>query len=133
MSLLTSILPSFNHPSSAAPAGAEETPPARQPAYVVAETADDFTLTVDLPGVAKEGLEVTAEEGVVTVTARRSWQKPDGWSALHRESPEAGYSLSLAYPEAVDPDKIAAVLTDGVLRVTLPKAETRKPRTIPVN
>lgn len=108
--------------------------PATRTAYRSSETAEGYTVTVNLPGVAKDNLTVDAVDGVLTVTGRRAWQKPEGWTAVHRETPDDGYTLSLAYDEtAVDADKITAQLTDGVLRLTLPKAEARKPRKIAVN
>ncbi|MET0262670.1 MAG: Hsp20/alpha crystallin family protein [Rariglobus sp.] len=136
MSLLTSILPSFaTAPSDTATTGApvNASTPARRPAYRVTETAEGYALTVNLPGVTKDNLGVIAEDGVLNITGKRSWQKPEAWTALHRESADAGFALSLAYDDAIDADKITAALNDGVLRLTLPKAEARKPRKIAVN
>ena len=86
-----------------------------------------------LPGVTKEGLEVTAEEGIVSIRGKRVWQKPEGWTSLYRESYESPYELSLEHDNTVDADRIQAELKDGVLQVTLPKAEAIKPRKIAVN
>ena len=83
--------------------------------------------------MAKEGLEITAEDGLVTIRGRRAWQKPEGWTSLHRESFDAPYELTLQHDNTVDAEKIHAELKDGVLRVSLPKAEAIKPRKIAVN
>jgi len=104
-----------------------------KPAYEVTETAEAWGLTAHLPGVAKEGLELTAEEGRITVRGRRGWQKPEGWTAIYRESMDAPYELTLEHDNTVDAGKIHAELKDGVLRVSLPKAEAVKPRKIAVN
>ena len=134
MSLLTSFLPSFNQSSAPACASRSDDQVAtRRPVYRLNETAEGYDVTVNLPGVTKEGLTITAEDGVLTVTGQRAWQKPEGWSPVYRESADAGFSLALAYDDAVDADKISAALTDGVLRLTLPKSEARKPRKIAVN
>jgi len=106
--------------------------PTVKPAYQIDETANAFTLRVALPGVAKDGLTFTAENGRLHLTGRRAWQQPEGWSALHRESADAPFELVLTHDEAVDAGKIAAELRDGVLHVTLPKTEAVKPRQIAV-
>lgn len=119
--------------SSGACGVSEQQARAIRPTYRLNETAEGYTVTVALPGVTKENLTIDAEDGVLTVTGKRVWQKPEGWTPLYRESADAGYALSLAYDDAVDADKISAQLTDGVLSLTLPKAEARKPRKIAVN
>ncbi|MBA4135965.1 MAG: Hsp20/alpha crystallin family protein [Opitutus sp.] len=104
-----------------------------KPAYELKETGDAWGLVVHLPGVAKEGLEFTAEEGVIRLTGRRSWQKPEGWTQLYRESADAPFALELEHDNSVDVEKIHAELKEGVLRVSLPKTEAVKPRKIAVN
>jgi len=107
--------------------------PTLKPLYEVRETDDAYGVTVFLPGVSKENLEITAEAGEFRIVGRRSWKQPDGWTALYRESADAAYELSLAHDNAIDADNIAAELRDGVLRVSLPKAESLKPRKIEVS
>jgi len=104
-----------------------------KPAYRISQTPEAWTLTAQLPGVAKDGLEVTAEDGVITIRGRRQWQQPEGWTSLYRESYDSGYALSLQHDHTVDAGRIQAELKDGVLRVSLPKAEAAKPRKIAVN
>jgi HSP20 family molecular chaperone IbpA len=104
-----------------------------KPAYQLAEMPEAWTLTTHLPGVTKEGLEVTAEEGHITIRGRRQWQKPEGWTSLYRESYDAPYELTLEHDNTVEAERIQAELKDGVLRVSLPKAEALKPRKIAVN
>ena len=104
-----------------------------KPAYRISQTPEAWTLTAQLPGVAKEGLEVTAEDGVISIRGRRQAQQPEGWTALYRESYDANYALVLQHDHTVDAGRIQAELKDGVLRVSLPKAEAAKPRKIAVN
>lgn len=104
-----------------------------KPVYELKENTDAWGLTVHLPGVAKDGLELSAEDGLLTIRGRRSWQKPEGWTSLYRETADAPYALTLEHDNSVDVEKIHAELKDGVLRVSLPKAEAVKPRKIAVN
>lgn len=134
MSLLDTLIPTFTRqPAADAAAPANNLGRPVKPAYEVKETPDTFGLTVHLPGVAKDGLEITAEEGQVRVVGRRAWQQPEGWTALYRETAGSPYELVLTHDNAVDADKVAAELRDGVLRVSLPKPETLRPRKITVN
>lgn len=104
-----------------------------KPDYELKETGEAWGLVVQLPGVAKDGLELTAEDGVIRVLGRRAWQRPAGWTQLYRESVDAAFALELTHDNSVDVDKIRAELKDGVLRVSLPKTEAVKPRKIAVN
>lgn len=104
-----------------------------KPAYELTENADNWSLVVQLPGVAREGLEFTAEDNQITVRAQRGWKQPESWTTLHRESVDAPYQLVLEHQQNVDVAKIAAELKDGILRVTLPKTEAVKPRKIAIN
>jgi HSP20 family molecular chaperone IbpA len=134
MSLLNTLIPSLNR----APANVDPNRPADlvqtvKPLYEIRETPESFGATVYLPGVTKEGLEITAEESQVRIVGRRAWKQPEGWTALHRESADAPFELVLQHDNAVENEKIAAELRDGVLRVSLPKHEAIKPRKIAVN
>lgn len=103
------------------------------PAYTVKESAEAFGLEVFVPGVARDAVEIQVDQGELVVTARRRWKAPEGWNELFRESADADYRLRLDLGEAVNLDKINAELAQGVLRVTLPKAEELRPRKIEVN
>ena len=135
MSLFTNILPSLARtPGASCADGAACNPSASalRPAYDVQETPEAYRLVVNLPGVAKDGLELTAEDNELRITGRRGWTQPAGWTALHRETPDAAFELVLTHDNTIDPDKIVAELRDGVLQVTLPKHEAAKPRKIAV-
>jgi HSP20 family molecular chaperone IbpA len=132
MSLFDTLIPSFNlvavRRESPAPAGGQTV----VPAYDIKENTDAFGLTVHLPGVTKEGLELTAEAGVFTIRGTRAWKQPEGWTTLYRESTDAPFELALTHDNTLDVDKIHAELKEGVLRVSLPKTEAVKPRKIAV-
>jgi len=133
MSLLKSLIPPAPRASNGATASSSEPVAAVKPVYEIKETPDAFDLTVYLPGVAKDGLEITAEDGQVRVFGRRAFQAPASWTPLHRESGAAPFELVLSHDNAIDADRVGAELRDGVLRVSLPKHEALKPRKITVS
>jgi HSP20 family molecular chaperone IbpA len=134
MSLIQNLVPSFVR-SPACRDGSPNTSiePTMRPLYEVNETTEAWGLQVHLPGVAKEGLEFTAEEGQITIRGRRGWKAPDLWTALYRESTDTPFELVLQHDNCLDLEKIHAELKDGVLHVSLPKSEAVKPRKITVN
>lgn len=103
-----------------------------KPVHRITETDGAYGVVVELPGVAKEALEVTAEENQIRVVGRRAWLPPEGWSALHRETADAPFELVLAHDNATDVGQVAAEFRDGLLRLTLPKHVAVKPRKIAV-
>ena len=103
-----------------------------QPHYEVKETDDAFGVVVTLPGVAKDGLEITADESTLRIVGKRAWKRPDDWTVLYRETSDAVYLLELDHENAINADKVHAELQDGVLRISLPKAEAIKPRKIAI-
>jgi len=130
MSLFSTLIPPFTRPSAATDSDVGATV---RPRYEVTETPEAYGLTVQLPGVAKEGLEITADGAELRIVGRRTWKQPEGWTVLHRESSEAAFELVLNHDDAIDADKIHADLKHGVLRASLPKAEALKPRKIAIN
>lgn len=132
MSLLNTLIPSLARTPAAAAGRPADLANSIKPVYEISETADAFGVTVQLPGVAKDNLDIMVEESEVRIVGRRSWKQPEGWTALHRETADAPYELVLAHENAIDTEKIVAELRDGVLRVSLPKHEAIKPRKITV-
>jgi HSP20 family protein len=105
----------------------------RRPSYEITETEVSYDLTVNLPGVAKDGLEITDEDGELTIRGNRTTVLPEGRTVLHRETSDASFELVLEHSNAIDSDKIEAELKDGILHVKLSKAESAKPRKIAVS
>ncbi len=91
---------------------------------------DELTLTVDLPGVRDEDLELTLQHDVLSVSAKRELATPEDQQAHLRERRGFEFNRRFALPVSVDPEKVNATLRDGVLTVTLAKAESARPRTI---
>ena len=101
------------------------------PAVDILRTDDALTLVADLPGVRKADLEIGIEDGVLTIAAPvaevEARQKP-----LYREYGVGGYLRRFVLSDKIDQARISAELENGVLTVTLPKAERLKPRKIEV-
>jgi HSP20 family protein len=102
------------------------------PRYDVEETADAFTVTALVPGVNSSDVETNLDRETLTVFARRTWTPPEGWTAVYRETPQADYRLVLELDRRVDREAVRAELKQGVLTLTLPKAESLKPRRIEI-
>lgn len=131
MSLFRELAPWANRQATARKDGAEEERFVA-PYFELKESDEAFGLEVFIPGVAKDAVEIAVDQGELVVTARRRWNKPEGWTELFRESAEVDYRLRMGLNEAVDVEKINAEHENGVLRVTLPKAEAVKPRRIQI-
>ena len=129
MALFTNLIPSLNRNLARRDESAARGPSVK-PAYDVKETAEGYGVTVHLPGVTKEGLELTVDNQELRITGRRAWQQPEGWTSLYRETADLPFELVLTHENAIDVEKIHAELKDGVLRASLPKAEALKPRKI---
>jgi HSP20 family protein len=96
------------------------------------ETQECYVLQAEMPGVSKDGLEITLEGNEITITGRRSPESVAG-EALFRESNTADYRRVFELDPAIDTSKVSAKIEQGVLTVTLPKSERVKPRKIKVD
>ena len=105
-----------------------------QPRLDVAETPDAFRVEVDLPGLDEKDIEVSLEDGVLTLKGMRHAEAIEDGTHLHRrESWRGQFSRSLRLPTDVDAEGVKAVYKSGVLSVTLPKVPEAQPRTIPID
>lgn len=113
--------------------------PARRGAGVfplvnVSEDADNYYLRAELPGMKAENLDISITGNSLALAGERKIERETGEAKYHRREREGGkFSRVVELPEHVDPDKAGARMNHGVLTVTLPKAETAKPRQIKVN
>ena len=103
-----------------------------KPRVNVAERDDTFVIEADLPGVAKDGISVTVDQGDLVIEGRRAAQ-PDGARYVMRERPGFDFRRRFELGEHVDANSIDAAYGQGVLTVTLRKSNWAKTRTIPVN
>ena len=113
--------------------GREETRTAEnfvRPAVDIFETEEGLTLLADLPGVAREALEIDIDKGVLSI--KGTVGESGGGSDLYREFTLANYYRQFQLPDEVDPGKASAELKEGVLTLQLPKAEAARPRRIEI-
>ena len=112
-----------------------EPQPAREyvsPEVNIFETNDGYVLEAEMPGVSKEGLEITLEGNEMTLVGRRKDDVAPG-EPLFRERALADYRRVFELDPAIDTAKIAAKIDQGLLTLTLPKSERVKPRRIAVD
>ena len=102
------------------------------PEVNIFETNDGYVLEAEMPGVNKEGLEITLEGTEITLVGHRQVDPLNG-EALFVESRPAEYRRVFELDPAIDASKISARMDQGVLTLTLPKSEQVKPRTIKVD
>jgi len=98
----------------------------------ILETKDGYVLEAEMPGVNKDGLEVSVENGELTIAGRRTVVEVPG-RELYRESRAFDYRRTFELDPSIDAAKISAKIDQGVLTLHLPKAEAVKPRKITVN
>jgi HSP20 family protein len=99
----------------------------------VHETNDELVIKTDLPGVAKDDLQITLEDGSLRIEAQKKEEKTEDEKTWHiRERHFGQYSRLMELPFRVAAEKISATLDKGVLEIKLPKAEEAKPKKIEV-
>ncbi|WP_168788001.1 Hsp20/alpha crystallin family protein [Paraburkholderia aromaticivorans] len=110
--------------------------PARQitltPAVDVFETSHGITLWADLPGVAKDALEVKVPDGNLYIEAEAVVPTPAGLRLQHAEIREPRFARAFSLSPDFDTSKIDANLQDGVLKLTIPRRDEARPRRIEV-
>lgn len=103
------------------------------PALDVEESEDGFTLVIELPGVSPEDVDITLEENVLTVSGERNFyagKEADGFRRVERSF--GRFHRAVRLPDRVAGDRVEADYRDGLLTITVPKAEEAKPRRIEV-
>jgi len=100
------------------------------PVVDVYENADELLLLVDVPGVTNDGVDVQLDKGQLTILAKRRDDAPG--ALLAGEYRSGDYLRVFSVPQGIEPSKIDAQLSGGVLRLRLPKSDSVKPRRIEV-
>lgn len=118
-------------PQAAAPAAVREQP-AVVPPVDIFENEHAITLLADLPGVSREGLNVRVDGDALVLEATATSQGPSDLELVYGEARSPVYRRQFTLSRELDAARIEAKLADGVLRLTIPKAEEAKPRRVQV-
>jgi HSP20 family protein len=104
------------------------------PVLDVIEQENDFIVTADLPGINKEEVKITFENNVLTISgSRKSQEVPENARLLLNELRSGDFSRSIKFRQDVDTTKVSAEMNNGILTITLPKAESVKAKEIHIN
>jgi len=104
------------------------------PACDVFEDKDAVKIVAEVPGVRPEDVKLSIENNLLTIRGEKKQQAEEKTERVHRYERSYGtFERTFALPTTVDPDKIAASYSNGILTVTIPKADRARPREIPVH
>jgi HSP20 family protein len=115
------------------PTGAAPTMSRWIPAMDFAETDDAYVLRADLPGLTPDDVSIELEHRVLTISGERraeDMKEGTGWRRVERSFGK--FQRSITLPEGVDADAVTASFDNGVLSVTIPKPEERRPRKVAI-
>jgi len=97
----------------------------------ISETKDDFVVKAEVPGMEKEDVKITLQDNVLTLKGEKKQEKEDA-TCYRMERSYGSFVRSFSLPTVIRADKIKASYKDGILNITLPKAEEVKPKQIPI-
>lgn len=103
-----------------------------RPIADIVERQDGVLVQIEMPGVPSEDVEISVERRVLTVRGRARVTAPQGYRLVYAEYGEGDYERSFTLSQDIDEGRIAAEMKNGVLTLTLPRAEATKPRKIEV-
>jgi HSP20 family protein len=103
------------------------------PALDLYQNNDNVVAMVELPGMRKEEIEISLQDGMLTIAGERKAESGQENGATRTERFIGKFRRSVSLPTRVDANKVNATYKDGILTVTLPKAEEAKPKQIQVN
>ena len=104
------------------------------PALNLSETENEYEVTLELPGIEREHVNVEIKEGDLWISGEKHEEREEKEKTFHRVERRNGEFRRLVHlPGAVKEDTVEAKFTDGVLTITVPKSEEAKPKRIPVN
>ena len=105
----------------------------RVPAIDIRDAENQSVIAVELPGVAKEDVKISVDKGMLTISGERKEPGlPEGSRALRNEISYGTFVRTLELPHPVKVEAISAELSNGILRLVLPKAEEARPRAISI-
>lgn len=104
------------------------------PAMDIVENEGAFVATADLPGLTKEDIDLSIEDGVLTLSGERKFEHADTEGKFRRIERSYGrFTRSFSLPQGLDHEKVSASFDNGVLTLTLPKSDVAKSRKIDIS
>jgi HSP20 family protein len=103
-----------------------------RPLTDIVEIEQGVSMMLEMPGVAPEDVDITLEKRVLTISGRVHTSRPEKLQLAYAEYGEGDYERAFTLSEDFDPEKIDAAMSNGVLTVTLQKAEAAQPKKIAV-
>ena len=104
------------------------------PSVDVAETEEEIVVTAELPGIEQNEVDISIADDVLTLKGEKKEEKEEKKKNYHRiERTYGSFQRSIGLPTGVQADKATAKYKDGVLRITIPKAEEAKPKQIKID
>lgn len=97
------------------------------------EDGDNFEIQAEVPGIAKDDLNIKIQGNYLEISGKRSVDPPEGYKIHRNERGSGTFSRSFTLPDNVDAEKVEATLKDGILYLTLPKSEAAKPKQITIS
>ena len=99
----------------------------------ISEDANAVTIAMEVPGLRSEDIKLSLENNILTIRGEKKQETKDEGGKVHRYERSYGmFERTFSLPSIVDPERIEARCEDGILRITIPKAERARPREIPV-
>ena len=106
--------------------------PARTPGVSLRDSPDALLVEVELPGVKADQLQLSVNQGVLTLHAPVAAAARDGFQLLHREYEESPFRRAFTLPDDIDVTAISATAKHGLVTITLPRSKAARPRRIAV-
>jgi HSP20 family protein len=104
------------------------------PPVDIQENGDAYLFHAELPGMSKDDIHITLENSVLRVSGERKFEKDAKKENYHRVERTYGtFTRTFTLPTPVDPEKVQAAFENGILTITVPKAEQAKPRRITIS
>lgn len=129
---MTSDVTTTETKTETAPTETRARVPVYRPLTDIVETDQGVSLMLEIPGVAADDVEISLERRILTIRGTARMTHPEGVEPAHMEYGEGDYERAFTLSEDFDPDRIEAELRNGVLILSLPRAEETQPKKIAV-
>ncbi|HID32479.1 MAG TPA: Hsp20/alpha crystallin family protein [bacterium (Candidatus Stahlbacteria)] len=104
------------------------------PVVDIEENDDSIVVTAEIPGMSKQDIKITSTGNTLTITGERKREKEEKGKTYHRiERCYGKFVRSISLPVEVDPDRTKATYNDGLLKIVLPKPESKRPKEITID